>query len=258
MTGDVPKFALDDELSWQSAVTNSCRTLHLTLEQRALEEHEERSGCAGRVKERVEGVGHWTDEEHLRFLEALRLHGKNWKLIQQHIRTRSATQIRSHAQKHFNKLKQANKEDAAEKGEVPNSRAKRKKLTPEEKPKKIKGTKLKRKLHHVSNQNAEHENIYYSDQIDNVNLERFPEEISNNSQEQQDRFYSDFDFASIPQLSPLIHADHESSACAQLPWNSEIELESFGMSTKDFWLHEESGECLPAYVRQCFAPLFEP
>ena len=35
--------------------------------------------------------GRWSLSEHLRFLEALKLHGKNWKLIEEHIATRTST-----------------------------------------------------------------------------------------------------------------------------------------------------------------------
>jgi hypothetical protein len=37
-------------------------------------------------------------------LEALKLYGKNWKKVQQHVTTRTSTQARSHAQKFFVKL----------------------------------------------------------------------------------------------------------------------------------------------------------
>jgi MYB-related transcription factor LHY len=45
--------------------------------------------------------GRWSDAEHRRFLEGLKMYGKDWRLIEEHIGTRTCSQIRSHAQKYF-------------------------------------------------------------------------------------------------------------------------------------------------------------
>ena len=52
--------------------------------------------------------GRWTKEEHKQFLESIRLYGKDWKKIEEHIGTRSCSQIRSHAQKYFLRLEKEN------------------------------------------------------------------------------------------------------------------------------------------------------
>lgn len=49
--------------------------------------------------------GRWTNEEHNLFLEGLVLYGNEWKQVQNHIITRSATQARSHAQKFFIRIR---------------------------------------------------------------------------------------------------------------------------------------------------------
>ncbi|CAG7908843.1 hypothetical protein IGI04_039213 [Brassica rapa subsp. trilocularis] len=77
----------------------------------------------------------WTEDEHDRFLEALRLYGRAWQRIEEHIGTKTAVQIRSHAQKFFTKLEK----EAEAKGipvcqalniEIPPPRPKRKPNTP--------------------------------------------------------------------------------------------------------------------------------
>eukprot|EP01017_Pseudomicrothorax_dubius_P049402 TRINITY_DN9183_c0_g2_i1.p1 TRINITY_DN9183_c0_g2~~TRINITY_DN9183_c0_g2_i1.p1 ORF type:complete len:232 (-),score=46.79 TRINITY_DN9183_c0_g2_i1:60-755(-) len=49
-------------------------------------------------------AGRWTKEEHQRFVEALKLYGKNWKKVEEFVGTRTGAQVRSHAQKFFNRL----------------------------------------------------------------------------------------------------------------------------------------------------------
>ena len=54
-------------------------------------------------------TGRWSEKEHRVFLEGLKLYGKNWKILSEHIKTRSCTQVRSHAQKYF--IKQRSDEE---------------------------------------------------------------------------------------------------------------------------------------------------
>ena len=53
---------------------------------------------------------YWTDQEHERFLDAIQNFGhKNVKAISAYVGTRSATQVRTHAQKYFLKAARENK-----------------------------------------------------------------------------------------------------------------------------------------------------
>ncbi|KAK3134627.1 hypothetical protein QOZ80_6AG0551490 [Eleusine coracana subsp. coracana] len=70
----------------------------------------------------------WTEEEHEKFLEALKLYGRSWRQIQEHIGTKTAVQIRSHAQKFFSKVVREPK--AGNVIEIPPPRPKRKPLHP--------------------------------------------------------------------------------------------------------------------------------
>lgn len=48
----------------------------------------------------------WTKPEHELFMEAVfQLYGCNWRLVTQHIKTRRREQVRSHAQKIFEKMR---------------------------------------------------------------------------------------------------------------------------------------------------------
>jgi len=44
----------------------------------------------------------------MRFLQALKFYGKEWRKVQMHVQTRTSTQARSHAQKFFVKIEKKN------------------------------------------------------------------------------------------------------------------------------------------------------
>ena len=48
--------------------------------------------------------GRWNRSEQERFMKGLEKHGRDWVKVQKVVRTRTVTQIRSHAQKYFLKM----------------------------------------------------------------------------------------------------------------------------------------------------------
>ena len=50
-------------------------------------------------------IGYWNKFEHIKFIEALYLYNCNWSKMKSYIKDRTYSQIRSHAQKFYNKLK---------------------------------------------------------------------------------------------------------------------------------------------------------
>ena len=50
-------------------------------------------------------TGIWTKDEQMKFLEGIILHGNKWNLIQKLVHSRNTSQVRSHAQKFFLRLK---------------------------------------------------------------------------------------------------------------------------------------------------------
>ena len=56
-------------------------------------------------------AGRWSAAEHAAFLHGLALYGREWKRVAADIPTRSASQVRSHAQKYFAKLQKEREEE---------------------------------------------------------------------------------------------------------------------------------------------------
>ena len=48
----------------------------------------------------LEKTGRWTPKEHRAFLEGVKLYGRNWSKVAELVETRTAVQVRSHAQKY--------------------------------------------------------------------------------------------------------------------------------------------------------------
>ena len=71
---------------------------------------------SGAMGAQGENTGRWTAEEHRLFLQGLELHGKGWKKIAGLIKSRTVVQIRTHAQKYFQKLAKAKQN--GEEGEI--------------------------------------------------------------------------------------------------------------------------------------------
>lgn len=67
----------------------------------------------------------WSTSEHERMLEGLRLYKRDWAKVTQFVGTRSAAQVRSHAQKYFDKVTRDKTDEF-----VPRPRPKRKSATP--------------------------------------------------------------------------------------------------------------------------------
>ncbi|PNS96893.1 hypothetical protein POPTR_017G144800v4 [Populus trichocarpa] len=75
----------------------------------------------------------WTEEEHKKFLDALKLYGRAWRRIEEHLGTKTAVQIRSHAQKFFSKVAResgGSNTSSEEPIEIPPPRPKRKPMHP--------------------------------------------------------------------------------------------------------------------------------
>ena len=62
--------------------------------------------------------GRWNSKEQKLFIEAFGLYGKDWKKVRNHVGTRTTTQIRSHAQKYFIRLRKTSSKATEQRNEV--------------------------------------------------------------------------------------------------------------------------------------------
>jgi SHAQKYF class myb-like DNA-binding protein len=65
-----------------------------------------------------ERYGRWTEDEHERLMKALDLYGNAWSLVEKYLGTRTRSQIRSHVQKYFLRVRKSLITEMAEKGEL--------------------------------------------------------------------------------------------------------------------------------------------
>ncbi|KAL1224988.1 Protein REVEILLE 2 [Cardamine amara subsp. amara] len=72
----------------------------------------------------------WSEAEHEKFVEALKLYGRAWRRIEEHVGTKTAVQIRSHAQKFFTKVARDFGVSSEQSIEIPPPRPKRKPMHP--------------------------------------------------------------------------------------------------------------------------------
>mmetsp|Transcript_26741 Transcript_26741/g.82105 ORF Transcript_26741/g.82105 Transcript_26741/m.82105 type:complete len:300 (+) Transcript_26741:194-1093(+) len=96
--------ALEEEVDDDDESTEEARGPSSTRQARA---PTQRGRKRSMTKERASG--RWTRAEHEEFLRCLEIYGREWKKVSQKITTRTAAQIRSHAQKYFKKIQTADK-----------------------------------------------------------------------------------------------------------------------------------------------------
>lgn len=66
--------------------------------------HPKEHGYYPTTEQTIQKSGRWLDEEHKLFLQGIETYGREWKMVQKMIPTRTVVQIRTHAQKYFKRL----------------------------------------------------------------------------------------------------------------------------------------------------------
>jgi len=109
LNAPTPDTAVNDKLLAKDPISEIKRNLKAAdlknKEQDNQEDEINLSDDEPSVDENGVNTGRWTSAEHKRLLDALAKFGNDWKKVCDYVKTRSACQARSHAQKYFSKMK---------------------------------------------------------------------------------------------------------------------------------------------------------
>ena len=182
--------------------------------------------------EKTESSGRWTEEEHQKFLTAHKLYGKNWKLIEEHIGTRTATQARSHAQKYFRRMNRHKNEIILKTQDI--SSLSSPSISPNNDKEVNKGNlnstkiskKYKRPLNYEENEPEQPANklkINESPNHDSIHTDMHIEDDLRIKEGINCVTVSD----TIPNLPIFFDSKSDSNTCS--PWDRELDIENFRM-----------------------------
>lgn len=188
----------------------------------------------GEVKE-AKGEGRWTEEEHEKFLEAYKLYGKNWKLIQKHIGTRSAAQSRSHAQKYFRRINRAKNAENTKEATPLNS--------PTCNP--MSESPVKENTSSVKSKRSAKRVLRFDEEVNKKQTtELITEEIRVAEEEakliKEQEAFLDTELVFVPQMPLLMNLQYESYVYS--PWEKELDIDNFKKRIASYGTTEQSNE----------------
>ncbi len=86
----------DISINSQNSEIQNINSLSINLTNKINEEFKNKNIIK---KNKINSKGRWIKEEHIRFIKGCLLYGNDWKKVEKYVKTRTSTQIRSHAQK---------------------------------------------------------------------------------------------------------------------------------------------------------------